>query len=337
MKFTASYIAEVVRGLLKGNPSLEVNRLVDPGQLASHTVAVLFTNNIPKEIPKDALIVVPEGVSVPQGVNAIEVPNPKLAFARLTKLFYYQKELRGIHETAVVSPSAQISEDSYIGAYSVIGENAKIGSGVRIMDHVVVMDGVEIGDNTIIYPNTVIYTNVAIGKNCIIHSGCVIGSDGFGFVLDEEGRQEKIYHLGRVVIKDNVEIGANTTIDRAVLGETVIDTDVKIDNLVQIAHNVRIGKATVIASQAGIAGSSQVGQYCMIGGQVGIADHITIGDKVAFGAQSGVNRNIRKPGVYLGTPALELHRTLRIWSILQKLPELYKKMLRLLDNQNGAR
>jgi UDP-3-O-[3-hydroxymyristoyl] glucosamine N-acyltransferase len=229
----------------------------------------------------------------------------------------------GIHETAVVEDSAKTGKGIYLGAHAYIGEHASVGDRVKIYPQVYIGDNVEIGDDTIIYPGVQIYENCIIGKDCVLHSGTVIGSDGFGFAPRSDQDYKKVPQVGNVILEDWVEIGANTTIDRATMGSTIIRRGVKLDNLVQVAHNVEIGENTVIAAQSGISGSSTVGKNCLFGGQVGLAGHLIIADGVKIGAQSGIPSSIKEPGIIIqGTPPQEIRDFQRSAIIFRRLPDL---------------
>ena len=225
-----------------------------------------------------------------------------------------------------INSSSTLGENVYIGAFTSIGAHCKIGNNVKIYSNTNIGDNVTIGDNTIIFSAVTLCADSIIGANCILHSGVVIGADGFGFAPQEDGSYKKIPQIGNVVIEDEVEIGANTTIDRATMGSTIIRKGVKIDNLVQIAHNVEIGAHTVIASQAGVAGSSKIGAHCSIGGQVGIAGHFTIGNNVKIQAQSGIGRDVKDNEVIQGSPAFTYMDYNKSYVVFRKLPELFKKI-----------
>ena len=212
---------------------------------------------------------------------------------------------KGVEQPCFISEGVEVPEDAYIGAFAYIGKNVRLGKGVQIYPQVYIGDNVTIGDNTILYAGVKVYYNCRVGKDCILHAGVVVGSDGFGFEPDAKGVNQKIPQIGNVVIEDDVELGANTCIDRAMMGSTVVRRNAKVDNLVQIAHNVEVGASTFLCSQVGIAGSSKVGSHCILTGQVGVAGHIEIADQCIIGAQSGVAGNIRKPGQYMGSPAID--------------------------------
>lgn len=254
--------------------------------------------------------------------------NARDCVAKLLQLYEGMKpKKQGIDSLAFVSSKATIGKDVYIGAFAYIGDGVTLGDGCQIYPHATIMDGVQLGNNCIVYPNASIYHDCKIGNNVILHSGCVIGADGFGFAPNPETNSyDKIPQIGIVTIEDNVEIGANTCIDRSTMGSTYVRKGVKLDNLVQIAHNNDIGENTVMSAQVGIAGSTKVGQWCMFGGQVGIAGHITIGDKVFLGAQSGVPGSLKSNQQLIGTLPMEQRAYFKSQAIFQRLPEMYKQL-----------
>jgi UDP-3-O-[3-hydroxymyristoyl] glucosamine N-acyltransferase len=258
----------------------------------------------------------------------LRVSNPHLAFAKLLGHFYIKPQTPlGISENAIVSDKASIGKDVSIFPFSYISDHVSIGNGTIIYPHVFAGHDTTIGEDCIIYPNVTLRENVRIGNRVIVHSGSVIGSDGFGYVF-EEGKHHKIPQVGGVIIEDDVEIGSNVSVDRATTGNTIISAGTKIDNLVQIAHNVSIGRNSLIISQVGIAGSTEIGDYVTLAGQVGIADHVTIESGTMIGAQSGVMGNVAK-GIYTGTPVMPHREWLKTQAIIAKLPELYKKIREL--------
>ncbi len=254
--------------------------------------------------------------------------NPYLDFAKVMSLFEPEKfVLKGISDLSYVHPSAKIEEDVVIYPFCFIGPDTIIKKGTIVYTGVYIGEGCHIGENCILYPNVVVMDRCFIGNKVILYPGAVIGSDGFGYVWDEEKQKhQKIPQIGRVIIEDEVEIGANTTVDRATLGSTVIRKGTKIDNLVQIGHNVEIGENTILVAQVGIAGSTKVGKNCIIAGQVGIAGHIEIGDNTKIGAKAGVNRSIKPNSVVTGAPAIDHRKFLRVTAVMVKLPEIYEKI-----------
>ena len=299
MELSARQIADILKGKVEGNEQITVKSFskIEEGKPGTLTFLAnpKYTNFIYETKASIALVnddfVVEK--SIPQTLTLIRVEDAYHALAILMNLAEKSKlKKSGIESPSFISPSVSYpKEDIYIGAFSYIGENVKIGKNVEIYPQTYIGDNVEIGDNTILHAGVKIYAECKIGKRCIIHSGAVIGSDGFGFAKGGES-YKKIPQLGNVILEDDVEIGANTTIDRAVMESTIICKGVKLDNLIQIAHNVEVGENTVIAAQTGISGSTKVGKNCMLGGQVGLAGHISIGDNVGIGAQSGIVSNI---------------------------------------------
>ncbi|HYQ87162.1 MAG TPA: UDP-3-O-(3-hydroxymyristoyl)glucosamine N-acyltransferase [Bacteroidota bacterium] len=259
-----------------------------------------------------------------KALSFVVVPDPYRSFVRLIDTFQPASAgLKGIHPSAVIAPSALVDADAAVGAFVAIGVGCRIGSGAEVHEGTIIGDGAEVGEGTILYPNVSVREGCRIGSRVIIHSGTVIGSDGFGFAPKPDGTYEKIPQRGIVVIEDDVEIGANCAIDRATIGETRIGKGVKLDNLIQIAHNVVISENTVIAAQSGVSGSTKVGKNCSLGGQVGLTGHIQIADQTKIGAQSGVGKSITESGkTYFGYPAREVRETLRIEAALVQLPAL---------------
>ena len=256
----------------------------------------------------------------------IKVENPYDCLARLMMMYESSKpKKKGIDPLAFVAHSAKVGEDVYIGAFAYIGENAVIGDDTKIYPHAYVGDNVKIGENATLYQHVSVYAECRVGNNCILHSGCVIGADGFGFAPTENG-YEKIPQIGNVVLEDDVEIGANTCIDRATMGSTIVHKGAKIDNLVQIAHNDEIGSNTVIAAQTGVAGSTKIGEWCMFGGQVGVAGHITVGNKVNVGAQTGVNSHVEGNQTIMGYPAMSYRDFIKTSVLQRKLPDMMKRI-----------
>ncbi|WP_457625121.1 UDP-3-O-(3-hydroxymyristoyl)glucosamine N-acyltransferase [Persephonella sp.] len=261
-------------------------------------------------------------INIPQ----IIVKDPQKVFYRLIDILFPEEEKTGISKKSSVSDRVKTGKDVYIGDFCVVEEGVRIGNGVKIYPNCYIGKNVTIGDNTVIYPNVVVYRDTEIGKNVIIHSGAVIGADGFGY-YKEDGVHKKIKHIGKVIIEDDVEIGANTTIDRAVVDQTVIKRGTKIDNLVMIAHNCYVGENSILVSQVGIAGSSKIGKNVILAGQVGVADHITIGDNVIVTAKSGVGKDLEPNKVYgSGLQAVEWSKWKRVMFYLYKLPEIIKSL-----------
>jgi UDP-3-O-[3-hydroxymyristoyl] glucosamine N-acyltransferase len=332
MEFTAVTIAGFLKGEIEGDPGRVVNTVAKIEE--GHVGALSFLANPKYEhyiySTKSSIVLVNKSFVPSSKVEAtlIRVDNAYEAFASLLQLVTQSRPRKiGVHPTAVIEPSSKIGKNAYIGAYAYIGENCNVGDNCSIYPHVYIGDNSSVGDNCILNPGVKIYRECILGEGVTIHAGSVIGSDGFGFAPKSENEFIKIPQIGNVVIEDHVEIGANVTIDRATMGSTFIRKGVKLDNLIQIAHNVEIGANTVIAAQTGISGSSKVGRNCMIGGQVGIAGHIKIADGVKIGAQSGIPGDVKKENsVLIGYPAIDHRDFLKCAVIYKKLPELKTKI-----------
>lgn len=331
MKFTALQIANVLQGDVEGNPEVEVHKLskIEEGEEGSITFLAnpKYKHHIYTTKASVAIVGRNFEPESPLTVTLVRVDDAYSAFSKLLE-YYNQIKLNksGVENPSFISETAKIGENVYIGAFAYIGENVVLGENVKIYPNTYIGDNVSIGDNTTIFAGCKIYSETVIGRNCTLHAGVILGADGFGFVPVQEGFYNKVPQIGNVIIKDYVDIGAGTTIDRATLGSTIINKGVKIDNLVQIAHNVEVGKNTVIAAQTGIAGSTKVGENCMIGGQVGIAGHLTIGNRVKVQAQTGIARNVKDDEVVQGTPALGYTEYNKAYVVFRKLPDLLKKI-----------
>ncbi len=312
MKFSADQIAQLVNGKVEGDPNVEVDYVSKIEEGKPGTISFLANPKYTQYIydTRASIVIVNKDFKPEKPVNTtmIRVGDAYSAFATL--LDYYNKikyNKKGISDKASISQSATTGKDVYIGEFAVIGDNSKIGNNSKIYPQVYIGDNVTIGENTTLFPGVRVYPDTVIGHNCIIHAGVVIGSDGFGFAPQSESNYLKVAQIGNVILEDEVEVGSNTTIDRATLGSTIIRKGAKIDNLVQIAHNVEIGENTVIAAQTGISGSTKVGKNCMFGGQVGLIGHITIADEVKIAAQSGVGKSITQRGeIVQGSPAFDI-------------------------------
>lgn len=334
MKFSAQQIADLLGGSVEGNPEVMVNNLckIEEGKEGEMS----FLSN-PKYEPyiydsKASIIIVNNDFEPSKSVSStlIRVADSYKAFARILEVYnQYRLNRVGISELASISQEAKHGDEVYLGDYVVVEKGAIIGDSAKIYPQVFIGENVRIGNNAILYPGVKIYHDCVIGDNCIIHSGAVIGSDGFGFAPLEDGSFHKIPQIGNVIIEENVEIGANTSIDRATMGSTVIKKGTKIDNLCQIAHNVEIGQNTVMAAQTGVAGTTKIGSYCFIGGQVGFSGHITIGDNVKIAAQSGIMSNVEDGEELLGSPAFRARDFMRSFAIFKRLPEVWKKLREL--------
>ena len=319
MEFSAQQIAGLLGGALYGNANALVSDVAPIEQAGpQHLSFVTEEKYLPYLGQTKAGVVlitrsVVEGkIAFPDGEGKaggafILVENARASMGQLLQLVAKAMNpvKKGIEQPCFVSEGVNLPEDAYVGAFTYIGKNVRIGKGVQLYPNVYIGDNVTIGDHTVLYAGVKVYYNCIIGANCILHAGVVIGSDGFGFEPDAQGVNQKIPQIGNVVIEDDVEIGANTTVDRAMMGSTIIRRNAKIDNLVQVAHNVEVGESTFLCAQVGIAGSSKIGKHCILAGQVGIAGHIEIADNCIFGAQTGVPNSIKKPGMYMGYPAID--------------------------------
>jgi UDP-3-O-[3-hydroxymyristoyl] glucosamine N-acyltransferase len=344
MKFTAEQIAGILEGEIVGDANVEVSRLskIEEGTEGSLTFLsnpkytnYIYTTRASITIVNDTFV--PES---PINTTLIKVSDAYKAFSKLLE-FYNQVKLNksGIENPSFISESAVYGENLYLGCFAYISDNVTLGDNVKIYPGSFIGDNVSIGNNVIIFAGAKIYSETIIGNNCTIHSGAIIGADGFGYAPNEDGTYNKIPQIGNVIIEDNVDIGANSTIDRATLGSTIIRAGVKLDNQVQIAHNVEIGNNTVIAAQTGIAGSTKIGGSCMIGGQVGIVGHLTVGNNVRIQAQSGVGRNIKDNEVLQGSPTFGYSDFSKSYVHFKNLPKLVKEIEELkkqiLNQKNG--
>ena len=347
MKFTAEEIAGILEGVVVGNPMAEVFRLskIEDGSEGSLT----FLSN-PKYLnfiysTKASVTIVNETFEpeLPLTTTLIKVHDAYAAFSKLLE-FYNQVKLNktGIEQPSFLSQSVKYGDNLYLGSFSYVGQNVVLGENVKIYPNCFVGDNVSIGDNVILFAGAKIYSETVIGSNCTIHSGAIIGADGFGFAPNPDGTYTKIPQIGNVIIEDNVDIGSCTTIDRATMGSTIIRKGVKLDNQIQIAHNVEIGENTVIAAQTGVAGSTKIGKNGMIGGQVGISGHLTIGNNVRIQAQSGVGRNIKDDEILQGSPTFGYNDFSKSYVHFKNLPkivaeieELKKQILNQKNGNNG--
>lgn len=333
MVFKAKDIAPLIGGIVEGDEDREVSTFSKIEEATDHSLCFFANDKYHSylEQTKAAIILVSKefNYSVPKETTLIRCSNPYEAAAKL--LAFYQKKMEhsGIEENVVLHSTAKIGQQVYIASFSYISELAEIGDGSKIFPHVFIGKNVRIGRNVVLHSGVKIYEDCEIGDGCILHSGVVIGSDGFGFAPTADGSFSKIPQVGNVRLEANVEIGANTVIDRATMGSTIVKSGAKLDNLIQIAHNVVIGKNTVIAAQTGISGSTKIGDQVMIGGQVGIVGHIHIGDKSKINAQSGVSKSLEAGSTVTGSPAWDYTKMLKAQVFIKKLPELFERVLKL--------
>ena len=339
MEFSAQQIAMLLGGKVIGDANRKVSDVGPIESAHEGQLSFLCDAKYLPHLPQTgaSVVLMTESIAFDGETNAtlIRVENARAAMGQLLSLVAkaMNPAKQGVEQPSFVSEGVAIPEDAYIGAFAYIGKNVQLGKGVQIYPHTYIGDNVKIGDNTILYSGVKVYYNCVIGKDCILHAGVVIGSDGFGFEPDAKGVNQKLPQIGNVIIEDDVEIGANTTVDRAMMGSTIIHRNAKLDNLVQVAHNVEIGESTFMCAQVGVAGSTKVGGHCILAGQVGVAGHITIADNCVFGAQSGIANNVKKSGMYQGSPIIDAMNWRRSVVGFKQLPDLIKKIQELEKKQ----
>lgn len=342
MKFTATQIAGILEGEIEGDPQATVNKLakIEEGEGGALTFLAnpKYTSFI---YSTKATITIVNKDFVPEQDVSTTLIKVEDAYKSFSKLLEYYNQVKnnkvGIESPSFVSDSATYGESFYLGAFSYLGENVKLGKNVKIYPNVYIGDNVTVGDNVSIFAGAKVYSESIIGNGCVVHSGAIIGADGFGFTPNEKGEYSKVPQTGNVILEDNVDVGAGTTIDRATLGSTILRKGVKLDNQIQIAHNVEIGEHTAIAAQTGIAGSTKIGRNCLIGGQVGIVGHVVIGDRVRIQAQSGIGRNVKDDEVLQGSPALnygDYNKSYVHFKNLTKIVNRISEVEKKLDNEN---
>nr|WP_297912829.1 UDP-3-O-(3-hydroxymyristoyl)glucosamine N-acyltransferase [uncultured Allomuricauda sp.] len=340
MKFTATQIAGILEGEVEGNPHIAVHKLskIEEGETGSLTFLAnpKYTSYI---YSTKASITIVNRDFTPEQELTTTLINVEDAYKSFSNLLEYYNQVKsnkvGVEQPSFVSETAKYGTGFYLGAFSYLSDNVRIGTNVKVYPNVYIGENVTIGDNVVVFAGAKIYSESIIGDNCVIHSGVIIGADGFGFTPNENGEYSKVPQTGNVVLEDNVDVGAGTTIDRATLGSTILRKGVKLDNQIQIAHNVEIGEHTAIAAQTGIAGSTKIGKYCLIGGQVGIVGHITIGDRVRIQAQSGIGRNVKDDEVLQGSPALNYGDYNKSYVHFKNLPKLVNKLNEIEKNLEG--
>ena len=332
MKFSAQQISLLLGGKITGDANRQVwdvgsIETAKEGQLTFLCDAKYITH---LSSTKASVVLMTETIPFDGETNAtiIRVENARAAMGQLLALVAkaMNPAKQGVEQPCFISEGVAVPEDAYIGAFVYIGKNVQIGKGVQIYPHTYIGDNVKIGENTILYSGVKIYYNCAVGKDCILHAGVVVGSDGFGFEPDANKINQKLPQIGNVIIEDDVEIGANTTVDRAMMGSTIIRKNAKIDNLVQIGHNVEVGQSDFICAQVGIAGSSKIGSHCILAGQVGVAGHLEVTDGCIFGAQSGIPSSVKNPGMYQGSPIIDAMNWRRSVVGFKNLPDIMKKL-----------
>ncbi|WP_373071389.1 UDP-3-O-(3-hydroxymyristoyl)glucosamine N-acyltransferase [Zeaxanthinibacter enoshimensis] len=337
MEFTASQIAGILEGKVVGDPETAVHKLakIEEGEEGSLTFLAnpKYTQYI---YSTEASITIVNNDFEPEHELKTTLIKVEDAYKSFSKLLEYYNQVKfnksGIENPVFISDSAKYGDDLYLGAFSYLGNNVSLGNNVKVFPNVYIGDNVVIGNDVIIFPGAKIYSETLIGNGCVIHSGAIIGADGFGFAPNADGEYSKVPQTGNVILEDNVDIGAGTTIDRATLGSTILRRGVKLDNQIQIAHNVEIGEHTAIAAQTGIAGSTKIGKHCMIGGQVGIVGHIVIGDRVKIQAQSGVGRNVKDDEVLQGSPAISYGDYNKSYVHFKNLPGIVNRIQEIEKN-----
>ncbi len=339
MKFTAQQIAEILEGDVVGDSNVKVSKLSKIEEGVEESLTFLANPKYTSYIysTKASITIVNKSFEPEEEVSTtlIKVEDAYKSFSKLLE-YYNQVKLNkmGIEQPSFIAESSTYGENVYIGAFSYVGENVVIGNNVKIFPNSYIGDNVKIGDNTVVFAGSKIYSECIVGNFCVINSGAIIGADGFGFTPNEEGEYKKVPQTGNVILEDFVDIGAATTIDRATLGSTIIRRGVKLDNQIQVAHNVEIGKNTVIAAQTGVAGSTKIGENCQIGGQVGIVGHITIGNNVRIQAQSGISRNVKDNEVLQGSPALAYADYNKSYVHFKNLPKIVNR-INDIEKNNG--
>jgi UDP-3-O-[3-hydroxymyristoyl] glucosamine N-acyltransferase len=332
MEFTATTIAGFLKGEIEGNPDIKVNTIAKIEEGQSGALSFLANPKYEHYLyeTKSSIVLVNKSFipTARVGATLIRVENSYEAFASLLRLVDQARPRKtGIHSSAIIENTAKIGSEVYIGPYVYVGENCVIGDGCSLYPHVYIGDNSKLGFNCTLNPGVTVYHDCILGEGCIVHAGSVIGSDGFGFAPQSDNEYMKIPQLGNVVLEDRVEIGANVTIDRATMGSTIIRNGVKLDNLIQIAHNVEVGENTVMAAQTGISGSTKIGKNCMFGGQVGLAGHLKIANGTKIGAQGGILGDVKEENTaIIGSPAIEVKQFLRSSVIFRKLPEMKSKI-----------
>lgn len=344
MQFTAGQIAEFLHGEVDGNPQVLVHDVAKIEEGRSGTLTFLANPIYTEHVYTTAASVVitardfQPSKPIPKHLTLVRVEDPRAAFARLLEIHEAQRfDMVGIEQPSFVNPRAKVADDAYVGAFTYIAEGVVVEEDVKIFPNCYIGEGARIGKGCRIHAGVRVHAKCVIGANCVLHSGVVIGADGFGFVPNAKGEQEKMAQIGNVIIEDNVEIGANSTVDRATLGSTIIRTGAKLDNLIQVGHNAEIGAHTIVVAQTGIAGSTRIGSHCLIGGQVGIAGHLHIGDRVKIAAQSGIGSDIPDDAIVQGSPAYAIGDYKRSYVVFRTLPQLKQRIDQLERELEGLR
>lgn len=335
LTFTAEQIASILGGEIKGDKQAAVSDVSGIEEAREGTLCFLSDEKYVHHLAstKASIVLMSKTIAYEGETNAtvILVDNARAAVAQLLGMVseVLHPKKKGIEQPCFIAEGVEIPEDAYVGAFAYIGEGAKIGAGAQIYPQTYVGENVKIGANSILYAGVRVYYNCVIGKDCILHSGVVIGADGFGFEPDAQGVNQKVPQIGNVVIEDDVEIGANTTVDRAMMGTTRVGKNTKIDNLVQIGHNCELGESNFLCALVGLAGSTKIGSHCILAGQVGVAGHLSIPDNTIIGAQAGVTNTIKQPGMYQGSPAIDALQWRKASVVFKNLPELQRTVNKL--------
>jgi len=335
MTFSALQIAVLINGKTEGDANVSVNSFGKIEEAQDGQLAFLANPKYEEHLysTKASVIIINDALELKQPITAtlIRVPDAYTAFATLLGKYQQmmQQQLTGVQQPVYIASSASYGQNVFIGAFAYLGENVTVGNNTKIYPQVYLGNGVKIGDNSIIHPGVKIYHDCIIGSNVVVHAGTIIGSDGFGFAPQTDGSFQKVPQIGNVIIEDNVEIGANTTIDRATMGSTIIRSGAKLDNLVQIAHNVEVGNSTVIAALAGISGSTKIGKGVMIGGQAGLAGHLQVEDGSKINAQAGLGKSLKAGSAVTGSPAYDYNKAIRSQAVARNLPEMEKRIKEL--------
>lgn len=339
MELTVREIAQLLGGEVEGRDDLKVNTIAKIEEATAGAISFLANPKYEVHIytTQATAVIINKTFNAKKDIAAtlIRVEDAYSAFSTLLSAYqqYTQEQKKGIEQPSFIADTAELGEDVYIGAFAYIGANAKIGKGCKIYPNAYIGDQVVIGDHTIIHAGVKLYSTTQVGQHCVIHAGTVIGSDGFGFAPQSDGSYKAIPQVGNVVIEDRVDIGANTVIDCATMGSTIIKSGAKLDNLIQVAHNVEIGENTAIAAQSGVSGSAKIGKNCIIAGQVGVAGHLHLADGVKIAAQSGISKSITKENtVVMGSPAFEIKEYFKSTAVFKKLPELQKRVGKIEKN-----
>ena len=333
IQFSANQIAQAVGGEVVGNGNAMASDFAKIEEAREGALCFIMDTKYTHHLAdtKASVVLINRDIQYEGATQAtlIRVDNARACMAQLLQMVeeVINPRRKGIEQPCFITDGVDVPDDAYIGAFAYIGKNVRIGKNVQIYPHCYIGDNVRIGDNTTLYDGVKVYYNSQIGNQCVLHAGVVIGSDGFGFEPDKDGVYHKVPQIGDVIIEDDVEIGANTTIDRAMMGHTIVRKNTKIDNLVQVAHNCVVGESTVLCAQVGLAGSTTVGSHCILTGQVGVAGHLEITDNVIVGAQGGVPNSIKKPGMYQGSPVLDVLTFRKNSVIMKQLPELRQMVM----------